>query len=74
MVNVDSGVTLTLFYDVTVTGDTITDANATSSIIKIDAGQTLTLSGSTINGGTINDGTVANTGSTTGGTIHVTGV
>ena len=53
-----SGVTLTL-DDVTVTGDTITDANATTSIIKIDSADTLTLSGVTISGGTINNGTVA---------------
>ena len=55
------------------TGTTITDANATTSVLQIDAGQTLTLSGVTINDGTINDGTVANTGGPTGGTIAVTG-
>ena len=60
-VAVSAATTLTL-DDVTVTGTTITDANATTSVLQIDAGQTLTLSGVTINDGTINDGTVANTG------------
>ena len=48
--------------------DTLTNMSATGSIIQVDDGQTLTLSGTEIIGGTINDFSP-----TTGGTIDVTG-
>ena len=65
-VTVDSSVTLTLDND-TVSGTTFTDT-ASGAILSVDAGTTLTLSGTTINGGTINDGT-----DTSGATIYISG-
>jgi fibronectin-binding autotransporter adhesin len=59
-----SGKTLKLDND-TVTGTSFTDT-ASGSVIQVDDGTTLNLSGVTINGGTINDGTAT-------GSIDVTG-
>jgi hypothetical protein len=60
-VTVASGTTLTL-DNVTVTGTTITDTDATS-LIQIDGGTTLTLSSATIIGGTLSIGS--------GGTLDI---
>ena len=51
---------------VTLLNDTLT--NTSASIIQVDDGTTLTLSGVHITGGTVNDGTAGGTGS-----IHITG-
>ncbi len=73
-VTVESSQTLTL-DNVTVAGTVITDTDATS-IVRVDGGQTATLSGATIKGGTVNiDGTLDSTGisAITNASIHNTG-